>query len=333
MTDNIEKIVQEAECVAAADEYFKARAWIMDTNDNRRIFEAGFDRAYALLSKLRTPVADELPHWEEISAKLERDETLTPLELFIHENEPAGGDADAWRDQLAAALASAPVAGEAQLSDEEIIADMERRGWRHLDDEERTDIIQFARALLSRYAAPQASEAKNYPGDDVAERLDNMADDQPPGSQAQSDLYAAATIWRKHIAHRAAPQASEAVRNQWPTDWAEQLKGEYAQGLLDGQQQQASEAVRNARAEGFLAGLDQALEVLEHDDFATRLQSAQVIRTLKSQSSALSAQPELSSGAPNGRKRTAAERRAPMVERAYGAGVTAQPAQKGQSDA
>ncbi|MFY3531298.1 hypothetical protein [Achromobacter denitrificans] len=63
------------------------------------------------------------------------------------------------------------------------------------------------------YAAPQASEAKNYPGDDVAERLDNMADDQPPGSQAQSDLYAAATIWRKHIAHRAAPQASEAVRN------------------------------------------------------------------------------------------------------------------------
>ncbi|WP_334166287.1 NUMOD4 motif-containing HNH endonuclease [Achromobacter mucicolens] len=54
---------------------------------------------------------------------------------------------------------------------------------------------------------------------------------------------------------------------------------------------QASEAVRDARAEGFLAGLDQALEVLEHDDFATRLQSAQVIRTLKSQSDALSAQP------------------------------------------
>lgn len=56
--------------------------------------------------------ADKLPHWEEISAKLERDETLTPLELFIHENEPAGGDADAWRDQLSDALASAPVAGQ-----------------------------------------------------------------------------------------------------------------------------------------------------------------------------------------------------------------------------
>lgn len=46
---------------------------------------------------------------------------------------------------------------------------------------------------------------------------------------------------------------------------------------------QASEAVRNARAEGFQAGLDKALEVLDRDEFATRLQSAQVIRALKSQ--------------------------------------------------
>ncbi|CUI26467.1 hypothetical protein [Achromobacter xylosoxidans] len=68
------------------------------------------------------------------------------------------------------------------------------------------------RAALA--SAPVPGEAKNYPGDNVAERLDKMADGQPPGSQAQSDLYAAATIWRKHIAHRAAPQASaENVRN------------------------------------------------------------------------------------------------------------------------
>lgn len=59
----------------------------------------------------------------------------------------------------------------------------------------------------------------------------------------------------------------------------------------------------------------------------------QAIRTAASnRRAALSAQSELSSGAPNGRKRTAAERRAPMVERAYGAGVTAQPAQQEQSD-
>lgn len=66
----------------------------------------------AVLSKLRAPVADELPEWKQISAKLARGETLTPLEFFIHENEPAGDDADDWRDQLDAALASAPVAGE-----------------------------------------------------------------------------------------------------------------------------------------------------------------------------------------------------------------------------
>ncbi|MFY1912693.1 dATP/dGTP pyrophosphohydrolase domain-containing protein [Achromobacter xylosoxidans] len=56
--------------------------------------------------------ADKLPHWEEISAKLSRSETLTPLELFIHENEPGGDAAASWRDQLDAALASAPVAGQ-----------------------------------------------------------------------------------------------------------------------------------------------------------------------------------------------------------------------------
>ncbi|CAJ47996.1 hypothetical protein [Bordetella avium] len=63
-----------------------------------------------------TPAADEranvgkvLPEWEQVSAKLECGETLTPLEVFVHYNEPAGDDADAWRDQLSAALASAPV--------------------------------------------------------------------------------------------------------------------------------------------------------------------------------------------------------------------------------
>lgn len=55
--NNAAQAVQEAERIAAADEYFQARTWIMDTNDNRRIFEAGFDRAYALLSKLRVPVS------------------------------------------------------------------------------------------------------------------------------------------------------------------------------------------------------------------------------------------------------------------------------------
>lgn len=79
-----------------------------------------------------------------------------------------------------------------------------------LDTGDLLQDAQRASAMLDaiQASAPVAGEAKNYPGDNVAERLDKMADGQPPGSQAQSDLYAAATIWRKHIAHRAAPQAS-----------------------------------------------------------------------------------------------------------------------------
>lgn len=103
--------------------------------------------------------------------------------------------------RLAAPVASAPVAEPGTM--EEI----------HRQERERSPWVLPKDPTLPD-SAPVAGEAKNYPGENVAERLDNMADDQPPGSQAQSDLYAAATIWRKHIAHRAAPQASEAVRTQ-----------------------------------------------------------------------------------------------------------------------
>ncbi|MGN3704505.1 hypothetical protein [Achromobacter xylosoxidans] len=103
--------------------------------------------------------------------------------------------------RLAAPVASAPVAEPGTM--EEI----------HRQERERSPWVLPKDPTLPD-SAPVAGEAKNYPGENVAERLDNMADDQPPGSQAQSDLYAAATIWRKHIAHRAAPQASEAVRQQ-----------------------------------------------------------------------------------------------------------------------
>ena len=76
-----------------------------------------------------------------------------------------------------------------------------------IDYEKESALIEAKQA-----SAPVAGEATTCLGDNVAERLESMADDQPPGSQAQSDLYTAATIWRKHISHHAAPQASEAVR-------------------------------------------------------------------------------------------------------------------------
>lgn len=121
---------------------------------------------------------------------------------------------------IAADQASAPVAEEAKVQIEYL--DMDNHRLRRalqklmarltdlLDEDQfaNCESIVTAAGVEPPASTPVAGEAKNYPGDNVAERLDKMADGQPPGSQAQSDLYAAATIWRKHIAHRAAPQAS-----------------------------------------------------------------------------------------------------------------------------
>lgn len=51
--------MQDVERNAATDEYFKARTFLMDTNDNRRIFEAGFDRGYARQSCQHTFAAQQ----------------------------------------------------------------------------------------------------------------------------------------------------------------------------------------------------------------------------------------------------------------------------------
>lgn len=48
LTDADARILQEAERVKAADSYFKARAWMLDTAANRRFFEAGFDAAWGV---------------------------------------------------------------------------------------------------------------------------------------------------------------------------------------------------------------------------------------------------------------------------------------------
>ena len=51
----------------------------------------------------------------------------------------------------------------------------------------------------------------DLPGDTVADRLDRLADHSEPGSQRQADLYAAATVWRKHLAARPARQVGEVI--------------------------------------------------------------------------------------------------------------------------
>ena len=48
LTREQEIAVKEGERIAASDRYFKARAFMLDTAANRRLFEAGFDAAWGL---------------------------------------------------------------------------------------------------------------------------------------------------------------------------------------------------------------------------------------------------------------------------------------------
>lgn len=111
------------------------------------------------------PVADELPEWAQISAKASRGESLTALERFIFENEP-GNDDDAWRDQLAAALASSRVAREASTRDRQVLREaIQRFGNARAMAEHniayRDEVRSAAEALFALLdAAPQASEAQ-----------------------------------------------------------------------------------------------------------------------------------------------------------------------------
>lgn len=67
------------------------------------------------------------------------------------------------------------------------------------------------RALAAPVAGGQAAPAIPE-GETLADRLDWLADRQTPGSQTQSDLFAAATIWRKHLKPSLLTQAAPAAR-------------------------------------------------------------------------------------------------------------------------
>ncbi|RIJ00251.1 hypothetical protein DXK93_27200 [Achromobacter sp. K91] len=152
--------MQEADRIAAADEYFAARTWIMDTNDNRRIFEAGFDRAYALLSKLRAPVADERAAFDDNDLlALARDNGICATDQADMYSAHKGNLVDFAR----AALASAPVAGEANSTSwqdalriselpevDEVLSNF-------ANDSTGDNAVGLVQAILN--AAPQVSEA------------------------------------------------------------------------------------------------------------------------------------------------------------------------------
>lgn len=70
--------------------------------------------------------------------------------------------------------------------------------WREDDSESLHEAAwQSALMTIDRLAAAAPTLAAAPLG--VADRLDAMADAAPTGSLEQSDLYAAATVWRKHL--------------------------------------------------------------------------------------------------------------------------------------
>lgn len=86
-------------------------------------------------------------------------------------------------------------------------------------ERDAADEIERLRREVAKLRAPVADER-------LADRLDRMAFAQPTGSQAQSDLLAAAAIWRKHVNHSAsAPVAGEAQKPVAYRAWFDQDHG------------------------------------------------------------------------------------------------------------
>ncbi|WP_454695715.1 hypothetical protein [Achromobacter aegrifaciens] len=164
--NNAAQAVQESERNAAVEEYFGHRTWIKPTASNFRLFEAGFDRAYALLSKLRAegvqavripvPFCVDTTHKNQAFVTLGfNDEALRKefVQAVCHGGFRVPADA----------LASAPVAGEA-VTMKEICPDCGHQ------------FQCFHNPYINQLrAAPQASEAVlpktvQYSPDDSQER-------------------------------------------------------------------------------------------------------------------------------------------------------------------
>lgn len=148
MTTNTPAPAQE---VRLTDDEIRS-IWVEHGLDDEAVEDFGRAIESALLSKLRAPVADEraaFEHW------LQHD--VDPATISYDHTELTLARA-AWQERgRRAALASAPVAGKAPTDDEIIDMAVEPLG---IDcDRMPYGVVIFARALLARYAAPQASEA------------------------------------------------------------------------------------------------------------------------------------------------------------------------------
>ena len=136
----------------------------------------------------------------------------------------------AWRDAFqaghAAAKAETAAAGisDAAVQALESIAAMTFDRW-----SEGYRAGQIAIAALDKLRvqttewgpAPVGNEADEPMS--LADRLDLMADAQAAGSTAQSDLYAAATVWRKHLRGQPYPELKTDA-GTWANDCAAAIR-------------------------------------------------------------------------------------------------------------
>jgi hypothetical protein len=164
------------------------------------------------------PVAREAVSWEDVRDSLAMFLSGATGKASKHwvaplEDATASGPLAKMRACLASPLASAPVVPQACPTD--VCQAGQTDGVLCANDE-------CDRANGVRPSAPVADER-------LADRLDRMAFAQPTGSQAQSDLLAAATIWRKHVNRSgSAPVAGEAKPVAWRAVWTEPTPGSTA---------------------------------------------------------------------------------------------------------
>jgi len=123
---------------------------------------------------------------------------------------PGYGDSAAWK--LVPIEPTDAMVDAAELAETRHIVDDRLRGGKdpQLAFEE---VYRVMVAMAPCPVSPPTPGAQAAESATLADRLDAMADATPIGSQEQSDLYAAATVWRKHLA-RTSPRPTPPEETQ-----------------------------------------------------------------------------------------------------------------------
>jgi len=177
-----QKAIKEAECFASQEAYFRARSSALDTEGNRKMFEAGFDRGYDV-AVATPPACDHQFHYFGDQVKERRCVRCSVLESKASEpvaDERECGNADCgWRgttERMCGSVgplcpecgevteASAPVAGEAQKPVATV--QVTREGY-------KMAYVAYGlpEGMHDLYAAPKASEAVRDAAKSITDHL------------------------------------------------------------------------------------------------------------------------------------------------------------------